>query len=40
LQEDIKDPLDYLQNEYTWDDSWPWFESAKENGKVAVIEFN
>ena len=40
LQEDIEDPLDYLQNEYTLDDSWPWFESAKENGKVAVIEFN
>ena len=40
LQEEIEDPLDYLQNEYTWDDSWPWFESAKRNGKVAVIEFN
>lgn len=40
LQEGIEDPLDYLQNEYTYDDSWPWFENAKENGKVAVIEFN
>ena len=36
----IEDPLDYLQNEYTWDDSWLWFDSAKKDGKVVVIEFN
>ena len=40
LQEEIEDPLNYLQNEYTWDDSWMWFENAKTMGKVAVIEFN
>lgn len=40
LAEEIENPLDYLQNEYTWDDSFVWFENAKINGKVAVIEFN
>lgn len=40
LKEEIENPLDYLQNEYTWDDSFAWFENAKMNGKVAVIEFN
>ncbi len=40
LAEGIEDPLDYLQSEYTWDDSYIWFENAKSNGKVAVVEFN
>lgn len=40
LKEEIENPLDYLQNEYTWDDSFVWFENAKANGKVAVVEFN
>ncbi len=40
LAEEIEDPLDYLQNEYTWDDSFVWFENAKMHGKIAVIEFN
>lgn len=40
LAEEIKNPLDYLQNEYTYDDSFVWFEKAKTNGKVAVIEFD
>ena len=40
LQEGIEDPWDYLINEYTSDDGWSWFESAKKNGKVAVMEFN
>lgn len=40
LKEEIENPLDYLQNEYTWDDSFVWFENAKVNGKVAVVEFN
>lgn len=39
-EEYIEDPLDYLQNEYTWDDSIEWFESAKIEGKIAVVEFN
>lgn len=36
----ITKPMDYLQNEYTWDDSFAWFENAKMAGKVAVVEFN
>lgn len=40
LKEGIENPLDYLQNEYTWDDSFVWFFNAKVDGKVAVIEFN
>ena len=40
LAEGIENPLDYLQNEYTYDDSFVWFENAKANGKVAVIEFD
>lgn len=40
LAEEIEDPLYYLQNEYTWDDSYAWFISAKMYGKIAVIEFN
>ena len=40
LREGIENPLDYLQNEYTWDDSCIWFENAKAQGKIAVIEFN
>ena len=39
LKEGIENPLDYLQNEYTWDDSFVWFENAKTNGKIAVLEF-
>ena len=38
--EGIENPSDYLQNEYTWDDSYNWFESAMVWDKVAVIEFN
>lgn len=36
----IEDPLDYLQNEYTWDDSEIWFLDAKEVGKVVAVSFN
>ena len=39
-ENDIKYPLEYLQNEYTWDDSVEWFEKAKVYGKIVVIEFN
>lgn len=35
-----KNPLDYLQNEYVWDDSYEWFINAKALGKVVTIEFN
>lgn len=40
LAEEIEDPSYYLQNEYTWDDSFAWFENAKIAGKIAVIEFS
>ena len=41
MKEDgIENPLEYLQDEYTWDDSVAWFEVAKTEGKVAVVEFN
>lgn len=38
--DDIENPLDYLQHEYTWDDSIEWFRSAQVDGKIVVIEFN
>ena len=40
LKDKIENPLGYLQNEYTWDDSIVWFENAKTSGKVVAIEFN
>lgn len=39
LADGIEDPMYYLQNEYTWDDSVAWLECAKMQGKIAVIEF-
>ena len=36
----IENPLDFLQNEYTWDDSLIWFEEASEAGKVVAVDFN
>ena len=40
MKEEIENPLDYLKNEYTWDDSFVWFENAKACGKVVTVEFN
>ena len=40
IADGIENPLDYLQNEYTWDDSFAWFENAKTEGKVVMVEFN
>ena len=37
---DIENPLDYLQNEYTSDDSSVWFDEAVEHGKVVMVDFN
>lgn len=37
---DIENPLDYLQNEYTSDDSSVWFDNAIEQGKVVMVDFN
>ena len=39
-QYDIENPLDYLQNEYTSDDSSVWFDEAVEQGKVVMVDFN
>ena len=36
----VENPLDYLQNEYTWDDSIEWFENANIDGKVVAVDFN
>ena len=36
----VKNPLDYLKNEYTWDDSYEWFINAKTLGKVVVVSFD
>ena len=36
----IENPLDYLQNEYTSDDSIFWFDKAVEQGKVVMVDFN
>ena len=36
----VENPLDYLRNEYVWDDSYEWFINAKAYGKVVVVEFN
>ena len=40
LKEEIENPLDYLQNVYTWDDGFAWFENAKTSGKIVAVEFN
>lgn len=39
LADGIENPVEYLQEVYTWDDSFVWFENAKICGKIAVIEF-
>ena len=36
----IENPLDYLQNEYTSDDSVVWFDEAVEQDKVVMVDFN
>lgn len=37
---EIENPLDYLQNEYTSDDSLVWFDRAIEQRKVVMVDFN
>ena len=39
-RDNIANPLDFLQNEYTWDNSTVWFENAKEEGKIIAVNFN
>lgn len=36
----VENPLDYLREEYVWDDSYEWFINAKAFGKVVTIEFD
>lgn len=36
----IENPLDYLQNEYTSDDSIVWFDNAVIQRKVVMVDFN
>lgn len=41
MREDgIENPLDYLQNEYTSDDSFVWFDKAVDQRKVVMVDFN
>lgn len=37
---DMKNPLEYLQNEYTSDDSIDWFDEAVRRNKVVMVGFN
>ena len=36
----VENPLDYLQNEYVWDDSYEWFNNAKALGKLVAVSFD
>lgn len=36
----VENPLNYLQNEYTWGDSYEWFNKAVNENKVVVVGFN
>lgn len=40
LKEGIFDQLYFLQAEYTSDNSFEWFEAAKEAGKIVVVSFH
>lgn len=37
---DMEDPLEYLQNEYTSDDSIEWFDEAIRQNKIVLVGFN
>jgi hypothetical protein len=39
-REGISNPLEYLQNEYTSDDSIDWYDEANAKGKIVMIAFN
>lgn len=36
----VKNPLEYLKNEYTSEDSIGWFDEALRMGKVVMVAFN
>ena len=37
---DMENPLEYLQSEYTSDDSIDWFDEAIRQNKLVMISFN
>lgn len=37
---DVENPLEFLKNEYTGDDSIDWFIEAGRVHKIAVVDFN
>ncbi len=37
---DMENPLEYLQNEYTSDDSINWFDEAIRQQKIVMVGFN
>ena len=37
---DVENPLHYLQNEYTSEDSIDWFDEALRQNKVVIVGFN
>lgn len=37
---DMENPLYYLQNEYTSDDSIDWFDEAIRKNKIVMVSFN
>ena len=39
-EDEIKDGLKYLQEEYTSEDNYEWFIEAKEQGKIVLVGFN
>ena len=39
MHEGIKNPLDYLLNEYTSEDSYKWYFSAALRGKIVAVRF-
>lgn len=36
----MDNPLEYLQNEYTSDDSIDWFDEAVRHNKIVMVGFN
>ena len=38
--DDIENPLEFLQNQYTSDDSIVWYDEAVEQDKIVMVDFN
>ena len=39
-EDDIENPLEFLQSKYTSDDSIVWYDEAVEQGKIVMVDFN